>query len=180
MRVYVAVNFGGSVQYFQRDREERDKSGNWFAQPYFVIDRKLATQMDDTVAKILVNRLRVEFHESPWLESVETRERIDVPRDGSGTAEERKAVAATLNDVDWYVIKPANLPAGPKWFVHVKYPDRVGDPEPVYADTPLGVLERIQSLGWMSLIEDARYIPPAPAAPTQPSRTLPRLRPGSY
>lgn len=178
MRCYVALNLNGSTQYFQRDREERDKDGKWFRQPYFVVDRKLATQMDALPAKVLVNRLRTEFRESPWLEGVENRERIDVPRESSPSEpEKRKPVIATLNDIDWYIVKPADTPQGAKWFVHVKNPRVPGEAVPLYANSPLEVLERAEGLGYLGFLE--KYIPPAPAAPAQPPTNQPRLRPGS-
>ena len=179
MRVYVAVNLNGSVQYYQRDREERSRDGQWFSQPFFVTERLHATQMDEAAAKSLVNRLRNDFRESPWLESVQDRARIDVPREGyPQEPEQRKPVIATLDDVNWYIVKPANTPNGPRWFVSVMPPGRVvGDPDPIYADTPLSVLERIHNLGWTHLLE--RYVPPAAPAPVQPQTNLPRLRPGS-
>lgn len=178
MRVFVAVNLNGSVQYYQRDREERDKDGKFFAQPYFVIDRLHATQMDDVPAKILVTRLRAEFRESPWLEGVENRERIDVPRDGNTSEpEKRSPVIATLNDIDWYIVKPANTPQGPKWFVHVKNPRVPGEPTPVFGDSALETLEKAKGLGLLDFVE--KYIPPAPVAPAQPQANIPRLRPGN-
>ena len=179
MRVYVAVALNGNTQYWQRDREMKDANGAWFAQPYFVIDRKLGTQMDDVPAKALVNRLRAEFHESPWLESVEPRERIDVPREGSTSEpEKRSPVIATLDDVNWFIVRPAETPNGPKWYVHVKNPRVPGEPTPVFGDSPLETLEKAKGLGFLDFIE--KYVPPAPAAPAQPPTNQPRLRPGAY
>lgn len=174
MRVYVAVNLNGSVQYYQRDREERDKNGSFFAQPYFVIDRKLGTQMDYDPGKVLVDRLRNEFHESPWLESVEDRQRLDVPRENTSEPEKRLPVIATLDDATWYIVKPADTPDGPKWFVHVRNPRVPGEPVPLYANSPLEVLERAQGLGYLDFLE--RYVPPAPAQPAPPPTNQPRLR----
>lgn len=179
MRVYVAVNLNGSTQYYQRDREAKNKDGHWFAQPYFVIDRLTATQMDDVVGKTLVMRLRNEFKESAWLESVETRERIDVLRDGyqeSGEDTRTPMIVSFLDDGVWHIVRPCLRPAGRQWYVKVRLPNR--EQETLYADTIDELSAKIIGLKWTPFLLDKYEMPPAPT-PAQPQRNLPRLRPGS-
>jgi hypothetical protein len=181
-QVYVCIIYSGRTQRYTRDVEEK-RGGRWTAVPYFTAD-STATKMTEQAGIALVKRLRL-LREDPWLESVATGERIDVPSDSPSFAEDtREVMRATLDDdaavangtAQWYVVKPANTPGGAKWYVKAVVPGRP-EPDVIYSDTILGALQRAADIGFLCFCE--RNTPPERPKQQQPvASNGPKIRPG--
>lgn len=185
-QVYVVVSaFDGSPRYYARHQTGTDsRTGVTFSQPFFVEKKAEAKAMGEDAARLFVRTLRNEFKADPYLESPATGERIDVGRDGIIEPAKRTPMAATLDDENspgarWFVVRPADTPQGPKWFVRVKNPRVPGEPTPVYGDSPLDALQKAKELGLLDFAVEP-YVQPAPPAPTQAQTNQPRSRPGSF
>lgn len=178
-RVRVCLMFGDVRQFYIRETEV-NKGGQWVAQPFIDVHINQAATMSEDVGRGMVNRFRSLGVKDAWLEDARDGRRIDVqpevaPNSGEDT---RKPVAATLNDIDWFIVRPANTPQGAKYFAKARVPGRA-DYEVIYSDSPLEVLERAKDLGWLDFCE--RIAAPAAANPQQTENRYlqtPRLRPG--
>lgn len=180
-RCYVGAVVNGSEQFFQRDIEVRDGT-KYIAKPYFVLNRSEATAMSEEAAKMFFARLR-SLGANPWIEDAKDGRRIEAaPESQQSGQDNRTAVAATLDDENspeagWFIVRPANTPNGPKWFLRVDLPG-ISDPQIIYADDPLGVLQRAQDLRFLA--HAVRYERPQPQAQApQNSAGAFRRRPGS-
>jgi hypothetical protein len=175
-RCRVVVHIHGQNQYYQRDREEKGRDGKWFAQPFFVINPREAITMSEAQAIVFVHKLR-SLGVDPWVEDAATGRRIDVPHETQSSSGEdtRQPVIATLNDIDWYIVRPANTPNGRQWFICMFVP---GFPErlTIYSNEPLAVLQRAQDLNYLQFVE--KYQRPEPQQATPTINKGPRLRPG--
>lgn len=159
-RCRVGVMLNGSEQWYQRDSEQR-RDGRWVAVPFFVINKREAVTMAEAHARSLVDKIRSRgWRGTIWIENQSGR-RIDVDQPVVESGEDtRTAVAATLDDVNWYVVKPIIRPAeGRQWFISIPV---IGFPVPVvlYAPEPLGVLQRAADLNYLQFA--TRYEMPAP------------------
>jgi hypothetical protein len=175
-RCYVGVVLSGGDQFYQREMERKGKDGRWESVPYFV-NRSEAITMSEAAAKMFVARLRSLKVTSAFIEDARDGRRIEVESESTQSGEDnRTAVSASIDDVNDYVVKPANTPAGRKWFIRIDVP---GFPEPqvVYADDPLGVLQRAEDVGFLKYAP--LYVRPEPQAPATPNtRAGFRRRPG--
>jgi hypothetical protein len=172
-RCRVCVHVHGQTQFYQRDSEQK-RDGKWTAVPTFVINPREAVTMSEAQAVGLVHKLRG-LRANPWIETHDGR-RIDVPRETLSSVEDtRQPLIASLNDVDWFVIKPICRPEGRKWFLSIPVP---GFPTNVviYADDPLGVLQKADSLSYLQFAE--KYQRPEPQQQVAPTFNGPRRRPG--
>jgi hypothetical protein len=177
-RVRVGLMINGTECFYQREEEIRDaKNGKWTTRPYFVDSKRQAATMNEDVGLVLVQRLR-SLRQDPWLEDVSNLRRIDLGQQHvqeSGT-DDRTAVRATLDETNWYVVRPTCRPEGRKWFLKIDVP---GLPEPYvsYADDPIGVLERAQELNYLRFAERHELPQPQQAPVTQTTNGW-RNRPG--
>ena len=149
-RCKVALEIDGCVQYYSRDAEMKDpRTGQWYAQHQFRIDQPHAT-MSETVARIFVQKLRSESNKvRPWIVDVSDGRRIDVEEPTQQSGEDnRTPKLASLDDVNFYVVKPICRPDGRKWFIKILVPG-VSDPQVLYGDDPLAALQRAQDMNFM-------------------------------
>src|SRR5580704_15526472 len=147
-RCYVGAVVNGSNQFYQRDTEVRDGT-KYVAKPYFVLNRSEAITMSEAAGKVFVTRLRSLGVNSAWLEDARDGRRIEVTSESQQSGEDnRTSVSASIDDVNDYIIRPANTPNGPKWFLRVDLPG-VADPQIIYADDPLAVLQRAEDMGFL-------------------------------
>ena len=177
-RCRVGVVLNGADQFYQRDSERRGRDGkSWECVPYFVLDRSEAITMSEGEARMLLTKLRSLGATSAWIEDAKDGRRIEVAGEltQSGGEDTRTPVAATLDDANWYVVKPANTPNGRLWYLYMTVP---GLPERVtiYHNDPLGVLQRAQDMDYLKYAEQYQRPEPQQAAPTQ--NNGPRKRPG--
>ena len=181
-RVRVVAELHGCSQYYQRNSESKNSNGGWYSRPDFVIDRNLAATMEEEAGRIFIKKLRAEFNDGRggklklWLEDCHTAAKIEVPEERAPYTEDtRQPMLASLDEISWYIIRPANTPNGPKWFLQVQVPG-LAAVQTIYADDELSVLQRADDMGWLHLVEKYSTAPPqqAPAAPPPG----PRLRPG--
>jgi len=176
-RCYVGAVVNGSDQFYQRETEVRDGT-KYIAKPYFVLSRSEAVTMSESAGKVFVTRLRSLGVNSAWLEDARDGRRIEFASESTQSGDDtRTPVSASIDDVNDYIIKPANTPNGPKWFIHIDVP---GFPEPqvVYADDPLGVLQRAEDMNFLQYAE--KYERPLQQAPAPTNSTGAfRRRPGS-
>lgn len=179
-RCRVGLMIQGLPQFYQRDREEK-RGNNFVAIPYFVISTNEAATMSEAAAKVFLTRLRSLGVSSAWIEDARDGRRIDLAQESQQSGEDhRTPVAATLDDADspqarWYHIKPANTPNGPKWFIRIDLPGVV-DPQIIYADDPLAVLQRAADLDYLKYA--VKYERPQPPAPVVKHSSGARRRPG--
>jgi hypothetical protein len=180
-RVRVGHIINGTDQYYQREAEVRE-GNNFVVKPFFVADKRQAITMSEDLGIALVKKLRV-LKANPWLEDVSNERRIEVTSESTQSGKDtRLEVAATLDDENspearWYKVKPANTPNGPKWFLRIDLPG-VADPQIIYADDALGVLQRAEDMGFLQ--HAVKYERPLPQTPApQNSRVGFRRRPGS-
>jgi hypothetical protein len=167
------VHLNGQAQFYQRDQEQK-RDGKWVAVPFFVLEKREAVTMGEAQARSLVDKIRsLGWRGEIWIEVHDGR-RIDVnqPVQESGE-DDRTPVAATLDDSNWYVIKPICRPEGRKFFLSIPVP---GFPTNVviYSDDPLGVLRRAEDLNYLQFAETYQW--PEPQQTNQNSRGY-RLRP---
>jgi hypothetical protein len=176
-RCYVGVTFlNGADQFYQREMERKGKDGRWESVPYFV-NRSEAITMSEAAAKMFVARLRSLRVHSAFIEDARDGRRIEFASESTQSGEDtRTAVSASIDDVNDYVVKPANTPNGRKWFIRIDVP---GFPEPqvVYADDPLGVLQRAEDMGFLKYAPLYKRPEPQPTA-TPNSAGVVRRRPG--
>ena len=175
-RTRVCVTLNNSTQYYQREIEVREGS-KYIAKPYFVIDPNQAAMMSEPAAKAFVSRLRA-LRVDPWIEDAKDGRRIEVAHETrqSSSEDTRVPMKASLDDQNFFAVRPANSVEGPRWFVRCTVPGRPTE-DIIYSETILGALERAQDLGFLQFGERA----PAPE-PQQPaaqnSRASYRRRPG--
>jgi hypothetical protein len=179
-RTRVGVILNGIPQFYQRDREEK-RNGKFVAIPFFVVDTSQAATMSEMGAKSFVSRLRSLGVNNAWIEDCIDGRRIESASELTHSGEDtRTPVAATLDDENspearWFVVKPANTPNGPKWFLRIDLPG-VADPQIVYADDALGVLQRAEDMGFLQ--HAVKYERPQPQAPVPQNSRVVRRRPG--
>lgn len=177
-RVYVGAQVNGSEQFYQRDMERKSANGKFEAVPYFVLSRSEATTMSEAAAKIFVARLRSMKVTSAFIQDARDGRRIDLahePQQSSGE-DTRTLVSASIDDVNDYVIKPANTPNGPKWFLRIDLPG-ISEPQIICADDPLAVLQRAADLDYLKYAPLYERPVPQQAPAPQNSRVV-RRRPG--
>ena len=178
-RVYVGAVINGCDQFYQRESEVRDGT-EYVAKPYFVLNRSEAITMSEAAGKMFVMRLRSMRVNSAWIEDARDGKRIEVPHESQQSSDEDKRVPmkASLDDQNYFAVRPANTTAGPRWFIRCIVPGRPG-PDTIYSESILGALERAQDLNFLQYGERAPAPPPqAPPEPTNPTGAY-RKRPGS-
>jgi hypothetical protein len=173
-RVYVGAVINGQEQFYQRDSERKGKDGQWESVPYFVLNRSEAITMSEAAAKIFVARLRSLKVHSAFIEDARDGKRIEMAHEPQlqSAVDTRVPMRASLDDQNFFAVRPANTTEGPKWFVRCTVPGRP-EPDVIYSDTILGALERAQDLGFLTYGESAPAPEPQPAAPV---RTAPTWR----
>jgi hypothetical protein len=177
-RCYVGAVVNGSNQFYQRDAERKGANGKFEAVPFFVLNRSDATTMSEAAAKIFAARLRSLKVHSAFIEDARDGRRIDlahVPQ-RSGSEDTRVPMRASLDDQNYFAVRPANTVEGPRWFVRCTVPGRP-EPDTIYSETILGALQRAQDLGFLPYGERA----PAPEpqqVPATRNSTAVRRRPG--
>lgn len=178
-RCRVAAIVNGVEQFYQRESEQK-RDGRWVAVPFFVIARTEAVTLPEAAARLLIDKIRsAGWRDAIWIEDASTGRRIDhnveVPQSGEDL---RQPMLASLNVEGnvWYVVKPICRPDGRKWFISIPVP---GFPTNtvLYADDPIGVLQRAQDLGFLKYAE--KYQRPPEPLPATPISKGPRLRPGA-
>jgi hypothetical protein len=180
-RTRVGVMLNGVPQYYQRDREEK-RNGKFVAVPFFVVNTSEAATMTEGAAKSFLARLQSLGVNNAWIEDCKDGRHIEFTSESTQSGEDaRTPVAATLDDENspearWFAVKPANTPNGPKWFLRIDLPG-VTDPQIIYADDPLGVLQRAEDMGYLKFA--ARYERPQSQAPAVRNSSAYRKRPGS-
>ena len=174
-RCRVGLLFNDEPLFYQREQEYR-KDGRWAARPYFEA-RSHSITMSEGEARVLIQRLRSLGRHDAWIEDARDGRKIDVPFESQSSGEDtRQPMIASLDDSNWYIVKPANTPAGPKWFLTMFVP---GLPEraTIYADDPLGVLRRATDMNYLQFAEVYQR-PPEPPQQATPKFNGPRRRPG--
>jgi hypothetical protein len=175
-RTYVVAVINGSDQFYQRDMERKGVNGKFEAVPFFVLNRSEATTMSEAAAKMFVARLRSLGVTNAWIEDCKDGRRIDSASESSQSGEDtRTPVAATIDDVNWYVVKPICRPDGRKWFLKIVVPG-LPDPYVTYGDDPLAALTRAEDLGYLRFAE--RYERPQPQQAPVRNSSVVRRRPG--
>jgi hypothetical protein len=174
-RTRVGIIFQGVPQYYQRDREE--KRGNKFvAIPFFVVNTSEAATMPEIAAKSFVSRLRSLGVQNAWIEDCLDGRRIEFTSESTQSGEDtRTPVAATIDDVNSYVVKPICRPDGQKWFMRIDPPGIAT--QVIYADDPLGVLQRATDMNFLQYAEKYERPQPQQAPAVNNSRVV-RQRPG--
>lgn len=177
-RVGAVVN--GAEQFYQRDTEQK-RDGRWVAIPYFVLNRREAITMSEAHARAFLDKLRSLGVTNAWIEDAKDGRRIEHEASvQSGGEDNRVPLIATLGNVDdanatWYLVRPTCTPNGKQWFLTMFVP---GLPERVtiYANDPVGVLERAQTMNYLQFAE--KYVrPEPPQQPIKPGSAV-RRRPG--
>jgi hypothetical protein len=174
-RVRVGHIINGTDQYYQREAEVREGS-KFVVKPFFVVDKHQAITMSEDLGIALVKKLRV-LKANPWLEDVSNERRIDVadePQQSSGK-DTRIPMKASLDDQNYFAVRPANTTEGPKWFVRCTVPGRP-EPDVIYSETILGALQRAMDLNFLQHGERAPA--PEPQAPPARNSSVVRRRPG--
>jgi hypothetical protein len=184
-RVRVGVFFQGCDQYYQREAEVREGT-KYVIKPSFVADKRQAITMSEDLGLRLVERLR-SLKVNPFMEDVNGERRLDLPQQNvpSSGEDNRKAVQATLDDdgviasnqARWYVVKPANTPNGPKWFLRIDLPG-VTEPQIIYADDPLAVLQRASDMNFLQYAVKHEQPQPQQQAQAIQNKSSARRRPG--
>jgi hypothetical protein len=176
-RTRVGVILNGVPQFYQRDREE--KRGNKFvAVPFFVVNINEAATMTEGAAKMFVARLQSLGVTNAWIEDCKDGRGIEFASESTQSGEDdRTAVAASLDDVNFYVVKPICRPDGRKWFIRIDVPG-IAQPQVVYADDALGVLQRAEDMGFLQHAVKYERPQPQQAPATHNSRVGFRRRPG--
>src|SRR6266566_523506 len=174
-RCKVALELYGHTQFYQRDSESKDPvTGNYYARPEFRVDPPHAI-MSEAVARVFVQKLRNEFKVRPWIVDVSDGRRIDVEEPTQQSGEDnRTPKLASLDDVNFYVVKPICRPDGRKWFIKILVPG-VSDPQVLYGDDPLAALQRAQDMNFLQFAE--KYAVPEQQQQVQATPAA-RLRPG--
>jgi hypothetical protein len=174
-RTRVGVIFQGVPQYYQRDREEK-RGDKWVAVPFFVVNKNESAAMSEVAAKTFVLKLQALGVTGAWIEDCRDGRRIEVTSESSQSGKDtRTEVTASIDDVNDYIVKPANTPNGPKWFIHIEVPG-ITEPQVFYADDPLGVLQRAEDMGFLKYAP--LYKRPEPQAPAPRNSSAYRKRPG--
>jgi hypothetical protein len=173
-KVRVCLLFSGVKQFYQRDKEEM-REGRWTAVPYFTPEIEQGFVMNEESGVALVKRLR-SLKEDPWMETTDGR-RIDVPSDFSqGFVEDtRVPMRASLDDQNYFVVRPANTTEGPRWFIRCSVPGRPQQ-DIIYSTDVLGALQRAQDVGF--LVYGERTTPPVTQQQAAPKILGPRKRIG--
>jgi hypothetical protein len=166
----------GTAQFYQRDSECKGKDGRWEAVPYFV-NRSEAITMSEAAAKMFVARLRSLNVRSAFIEDARDGKRIEMAHETqqSNGQDTRIPMKASLDDQNYFAVRPANTVEGPRWFVRCTVPGRPTE-DIIYSETILGALQRAQDLGFLQYGEWAPAPEPEPTA-TQNSTGV-RRRPG--
>jgi hypothetical protein len=172
-RCRVGLVINGQNQYYQRDREEK-RNGRYVAVPYFVVDQ--AATMSEAAARSFVSRLRA-MRLDPWIEDCVDGHRIEVANETvqQSGVDTRVPMKASLDDQNYFAVRPANTVEGPRWFVRCIVPGRP-EPDTIYSETVLGALERAQDLNFLQYGERAPAPPPQP--PATPNSSVVRRRIG--
>src|SRR5439155_9478345 len=102
--------------------------------------------------------------------------RIDVAEEVAPYTEDtRRPMLASLNDLDFYIVRPANTPNGPKYFLKIVVPG-VAEPQVIYGDDELSTLQRAADMGWLQFAE--KYVPPQQQQQVQAAPAAGWIRPG--
>jgi hypothetical protein len=175
-RCYVGAVVNGSNQFYQRDTEVRDGT-KYVAKPYFVLSRSEATTMSEAAGKVFVTRLRSLGVNSAWLEDARDGRRIEFASESvqQSGVDTRIPMKASLDDQNYFAVRPANTVEGPRWFVRCTVPGRP-EPDVIYSETILGALQRAEDVGFLAYGERAPAPEPQPTAPRNSS--VVRRRPG--
>jgi hypothetical protein len=175
-RCYVGVILNGSEQFYQRDTERKSKDGRWEAVPFFVLNRSEAITMSEPAAKTFVARLLSLKVHSAFIEDARDGRRIEVTSESSQSGKDtRVPMRASLDDQNFFAVRPANTVEGPRWFVRCTVPGRP-EPDTIYSDTILGALQRAQDLKFLQHGERAPAPEPEPVVKN--SAGVVRRRPG--
>jgi|SRR5580692_12379539 hypothetical protein len=176
-RVRVCIFLNGCDQFYQREGEYREGT-KFVVKPSFVIDRRAAITVSEQAGLVLVERLR-KLGAKPWLEDVETQRRIDPANAATTnfTEDTRIPMKASLDDQNYFAVRPANTVEGPRWFVRCTVPGRP-EPDVIYSETILGALQRAEDVGFLAYGERAPAPEPQPAAPVARNSSVVRRRPG--
>jgi hypothetical protein len=175
-RTRVGVIFQGVPQYYQRDREEK-RNGKFVAVPFFVVNTNEAATMSEAAAKTFITKLRSLGVQNAWIEDCKDGRRVEFKTEAAQSGKDtRTEVTASIDDVNDYIIKPANTPNGQKWFIHIDVPG-ITEPQVIYGDDPLGVLQRAEDMGFLKYAPLYKRPEPQEPAPTN-SRVGFRRRPG--
>src|ERR1700733_12145225 len=170
MRVRVGHVINGVDQYYQREAEGREGS-TYVVKPFFVAEKRQAIVMSEELGVALVKRLRA-LKANPWLEDVATERRIDVAGGSTQSGvDTRTAVSASIDDINDYIVKPAATPHGPKWFLRIDVPG-ITDPQIIYADDPLGVLQRAADMNFLQYAPLYKRPEPQQAPPARNSSVV--------
>jgi hypothetical protein len=104
--------------------ERKGANGRYEAVPFFVLNRSEAAVMSEAAAKAFVARLRSLGVNSAWLEDARDGRRIKLAGESTTQSGEdsREAVAASLDDANFYVVKQSCRPDGRKWFLKIIVP----------------------------------------------------------
>jgi hypothetical protein len=132
--------------------------------------------MSEVVARHFVTKCQGLGIRGLWIEDCKDGRRIEVdgpPQSQSGE-DRRTAVLASIDDVNDFVVKPANTVNGPKWFIRIDVPGI--DPQVIYDNDPLAVLERAEAMGFLKYAVKYEQ-PQEPAAPVRNPNGW-RRRPG--
>ena len=174
-RTRVGVMIHGVPQFYQRGREEK-RGDKFVAVPFFVVNVNEAATMNEAAAKVFVARLR-SLGANPWIEDVKDGRRIDAAHELQQSDEDtRTAVAASIDDLNFYVVKPICRPDGQKWFMRIDPPGIA--PQVIYGDDPLGVLRRAEDMGFLNYAVKHERQPQPQQSPVQNSAGVVRRRPG--
>lgn len=180
-RCRVGIIYSGVPQFYVRETEQK-RGERWVAVPHFDPNTAQAATMSEGAAKSFVARLQSLGVRSPWIEDATNGRHIEFASESTQSGEDtRTAVAATLDDehspeARWYVVKPICRPDGRKWFIRIDVLG-IAEPQILYADDPLGVLQRAEDLGFLKYA--VRYERPQQQAPeVKKSAGVVRRRPG--
>jgi hypothetical protein len=173
-KTYVGAIVNGHPQFYQRETERKSEDGRWESVPYFVLNRSEATTMSEAAAKIFVARLRSLKVNSTFIADARDGRRIDLAHEPQQSSSEdtRIPMKASLDDQNYFAVRPANTVEGPRWFVRCAVPGRPTE-DVIYSETILGALQRAEDVGFLAYGERAPVPEPQPAAPV---RTAPTWR----
>jgi hypothetical protein len=178
-RTRVGVMIHGGPQYYQRDREEK-RNGKFVAVPFFVVDTSQAVTMSEVAARSFISRLRSLGVNNAWIEDCKDGRRIEAANETvqqSSGKDTRIPMKASLDDQNYFAVRPANTTEGPRWFVRCTVPGRPTE-DVIYSETILGALQRAEDVGFLAYGERAPA--PEPQAPAvKNSAGVVRRRPGS-
>jgi hypothetical protein len=165
----VGVIYSGVPQFYVRETEQK-RGEQWVAVPLFDPNVPQAAVFSEAAAKAFVTRLR-SMRVDAWVEDARDGRRIEVTHESQQFSEDNRVpMRASLDDINFFAVYPANTMEGKRWFLRCAVPGRPTQ-DTIYSETILGALQRAQDLNFLQHGERAPAPEPQPASPIRSAPT---------